>query len=152
MPATQPDFTPQCLNARNAGVDLLALGMDGAAMTGVGRSCAAIGYRPLLAPGAATFTLENTGDPKLRAFGMVSGSRVAPWMAQDTPAARAFHDALARFAPDLIPDGETMLGWTSGKLLEAALDKLSAGALTPRSAASTAKPSAAHGGADLHPR
>jgi branched-chain amino acid transport system substrate-binding protein len=122
---TQPDFTAQCLNARKAGVDLLGLAMDGAAMTRLARSCAAIGYRPLLGTGAVTFSLRNTEDPNLRAFGMVVGSPVAPWMALDTPAARAFHETLARYAPDLHPDGEAMLGWTSGKLLEAAVDRLS---------------------------
>jgi branched-chain amino acid transport system substrate-binding protein len=100
--------------------------MDGAAMTRVARSCAAIGYRPLLAAGSLSFSLQNTEDPNLRAFGMVVGSPVAPWMAQDTPATRAFHEALTRYDPSLSPDGETMLAWTSGKLLEDAVDKLSA--------------------------
>jgi branched-chain amino acid transport system substrate-binding protein len=122
---TQPDFTAQCLNARNAGVDLLGLGMDGAAQARVARSCAAVGYRPLLAAGAATFTLKQTEDPNMRGLGMVSGGPVAPWMVQDTPAARVLHETLSRLAPDLVPDGEAVLGWTSGKLLEAAVARLS---------------------------
>jgi branched-chain amino acid transport system substrate-binding protein len=120
----QPDFTAQCLNARNAGVDLLGLGMDGAAQTRVARSCASIGYRPLLATGAGSFSLKNTEDPNLRAFGMVVGSPVAPWMATDTPAAHTFHATMTALAPNLAPDGEVMLGWTSGKLLEAVVERL----------------------------
>lgn len=122
---TQPDFTAQCLNARNAGVDLLGLALDGSAIARLGRSCAAIGYRPLLAGGALEFNLKQLEDPNIRAFGMVSGSPVAPWMALDTPAAQAFHVALRRYAPDVMADGVTMLAWTSGKLLEAAVEKLS---------------------------
>jgi branched-chain amino acid transport system substrate-binding protein len=123
---TQPDFTAQCLNARNAGVDLLGLAMDGSSMTRLARSCAAIGYRPLLAVGAATFSLQNTQDPNLRAFGMVSESPVAPWMVQDTPAAQVFHAAMTQYAPAAQPDGEAVLAWTSGKLLEAAVAKVPA--------------------------
>jgi branched-chain amino acid transport system substrate-binding protein len=106
---TQPDHTAQCLNARNAGVDLFALALDGASMTRLARSCASIGYRPLIGVSAATFSLKNAQDPDLRSFGMVSESPVAPWMAQDTPATRAFHAAMARYAPDVQPDGEAVL-------------------------------------------
>jgi hypothetical protein len=35
--------------------------------------------------------------------------------------------AVKDLAPDLVPDGEAMLGWTAGKLLEAAVDQLSTG-------------------------
>jgi hypothetical protein len=98
--------------------------MDGAAQGRVARSCASVGYHPLLAAGSATFTLKQTEDPNLRTLGMVSGGPVAPWMAQDTPAARELHETLARLAPALEPDGEAVLGWTSGKLLEATVARL----------------------------
>jgi branched-chain amino acid transport system substrate-binding protein len=121
---TQSDFTAQCLNARNAGVDLLILGMDGASMVRMAHSCAAIGYRPLLLTGAATYTLENTKDPNLRAFGMISESPVAPWVVDDSPQMRAFHAAMNRYAPDLPPDGECVIAWSSGVLLEDAVSRL----------------------------
>lgn len=123
---TQPDFTASCLNARKAGVETLILGMDGSSMTRLARSCATVGYRPLLLTGAATFTLKTTEDPNLRRFGMVTISPVAPWMATDTPGLRAFHRALDAYAPDLAPDGSAVIGWSSGKLLEAAVARLTA--------------------------
>jgi branched-chain amino acid transport system substrate-binding protein len=122
---TQTDFTAQCLNARNAGVDLLGLAMDGSSMTRVARSCAAINYRPLLAVGAPTFSLRDSEDPNLRAFGMVCESPVAPWMTTDTPALRAFHAAMARYAPNVKPDGESVLAWSAGILLEHTIATLS---------------------------
>jgi branched-chain amino acid transport system substrate-binding protein len=132
---TQPDFTAQCVNARDAGVDLLGLGMDGASMTRVGRSCAAIGYRPLLAVGAAALSLANAADPNLRAFGAIAVTPVAPWFTTDNPGVRAFHDALRRYAPDIDPDGAAILAWSAGKLLEAAINGLTpteqSGTLTP---------------------
>jgi branched-chain amino acid transport system substrate-binding protein len=123
---TQTDYTAQCLNARNAGVELLIMGMDGASMTRLARSCDAIHYRPLLLTGAGTFSLKNTEDPTLRLLGMVTGSPVAPWVADDVPGLREFHAAMTRYAPDLAPDGEAVIGWSSGKLLEAAVAHLSA--------------------------
>jgi branched-chain amino acid transport system substrate-binding protein len=75
---TQPDYTAQCLNARNAGVDLLGLGLDGASMTRLARSCEAIGYRPLLAGSAATMSPANAQDPGLRSFGLGQRERRRP--------------------------------------------------------------------------
>jgi len=123
---TQPDFTAQCLNAKNAGVDVLGLAIDGASMTRVARSCAAVGYRPLLAVGAGTFNLETTKDENLRRFGMLSVSSVAPWTAQDRPGLQDLHRAIDRLNPQLAPDGEVVLAWAAGRLLEAAI-----AALTP---------------------
>jgi hypothetical protein len=57
---------------------------------------------------------------------MVSESPVAPWMVQDTPAAQVFHAAMTQYAPAAQPDGEAVLAWTSGKLLEAAVAKVPA--------------------------
>lgn len=132
---TQPDFTAQCLNAKNAGADLLGLGMDGAAMTRVARSCTAVGYRPLLAIGGGGLSAANAADPTLRALGAMSVSAVAPWMSGDTPGLIAYHHAMTTYAPQLTPDGQTMNSWTSGKLLEAAIADLpsqqQAGNLTP---------------------
>jgi branched-chain amino acid transport system substrate-binding protein len=44
----------------------------------------------------------------------------------DTPGAIAFHNALKQFLPSFTPDGNTMAGWASGKLFEAALAKVAA--------------------------
>jgi branched-chain amino acid transport system substrate-binding protein len=133
---TQPDYTAECLNAKQAGVDLLLLGMDGGSMARLTRSCVAVDFRPLLLTGAATFSLKNTEDSILRSFRMLTASPVAPWTADDTPGLQAFHRAMQRYRSDLPPDGETVIGWSSGILLEAALNHLStaerAETLTPR--------------------
>lgn len=118
---TQTDFTAQCQNAKNAGADQLVLGMDGSAMTRVARSCAAIGYRPLLSGIGGTISSAQAADPNLRAYGLAVASGVAPWTETDTPGLKAFHAALTRYAPSLAPDGPAIQAWTSGKLLEAAL-------------------------------
>lgn len=122
----QVDYTAQCLNAKNAGVDALILAIDGSAMTRVARSCDSVGFRPLLAAVSGTFSAQNTEDRNLRAFGMLSATGVAPWTATDSPGPRLFHDTIQRYTPSLKPDGMGAVGWTSGLLLQAAVEKLSA--------------------------
>lgn len=118
---TQTDYTAQCLNAQKAGVDLLGLGLDGASMTRVVRSCASIGYRPLLT--TASFAIGNaqSKDEGLRSFGVVTVSGVAPWFAKDRPGLTDYRRAMARWAPNLVADGSSIGAWTSAKLFEAAL-------------------------------
>jgi branched-chain amino acid transport system substrate-binding protein len=118
---TQPDFTAQCQNAKNAGVDQLVLGMDGSSMIRVARSCAALGYRPLLTGVGQSISLGQSTDANLRSFGLAVASGVAPWTEDDTPGVKAYRAAPARYAPSLQPDGSSISGWTAGKLMEAAI-------------------------------
>ncbi len=127
---TQTDFTAQCQNAKKAGADLLALGVDGSAMARVARSCAALGYRPLLGGIAGVISPAQAEDANLRAFGLVGSTGTAPWTENDTPGLRAYRTALAAYAPGLPPDGVSAGTWTAAALLEAAVAKLGAKART----------------------
>jgi branched-chain amino acid transport system substrate-binding protein len=120
----QPDYTAQCLNARDAKVDLLTLALDGASITRVVRSCAAVGYRPLIGTGGGLLTPSAAADPTLRAFGAVTVSAEAPWTLSDTPGLREYHRALARWLPDQPADGASVMAWASAKLFEAAVAHL----------------------------
>jgi branched-chain amino acid transport system substrate-binding protein len=132
---TQPDYTAQCLNARNAGVDQLALGVDGASIGRVARSCDAVGYRPLLSTVAGLLSPAQAADPLLRSFGIATATGEVPWMLEDTPGLREYHRVLARWAPNTPPDGASIIAFTSAKLFEAALanvaDDVSRGPITP---------------------
>jgi branched-chain amino acid transport system substrate-binding protein len=118
---TQPDYTAQCLNARNAGVDQLALGVDGASIGRVARSCEAIGYRPLFSTVAALLNPAQAGDPLVRSFGIATDTGEAPWTLDDTPGLREYHRVLARWAPGTPPDGASIIAFTAAKLFEAAI-------------------------------
>ncbi|HEX3613447.1 MAG TPA: ABC transporter substrate-binding protein [Sporichthyaceae bacterium] len=126
----QPDYTAQCLNARDAKVDLFTLALDGASVGRVIRSCQAIGYRPLLGTGGGLLTPAQATDPTLRAFGAVSVSAEAPWILNDTPGLREYHQALARWLPNQVADGTSVMAWASAKLLEAAVTHLPVAART----------------------
>lgn len=132
---TQTDYTAECLNARKAGVDQFMMGLDGASIARVARSCEAIGYRPLLSTSAALFSPAQAQDPLVRAFGVATVTPDAPWMLDDTPGLQEYHRVLARWAPQTQPDGASVIAFTSAKLLEAALANVAAeaarGAITP---------------------
>jgi branched-chain amino acid transport system substrate-binding protein len=121
---SQPEYTAQCLNARDAKVDLLGLALDGASIGRVARSCAAIGYHPVIATSAALFGPGQANDPTIRSFGVATITTEAPWFLDDQPGLRTFNQAMARFAPDVQPTSASLLGWASGQLLRAAVDKI----------------------------
>jgi branched-chain amino acid transport system substrate-binding protein len=118
---TQTDYTAACLNARKAGVDQFALGLDGASIGRVARSCEAIGYRPLLSTLASLFSPAHAADPLVRSFGVATTTGTAAWFLDDTPGLRDFHRVLARWAPQTPPDGAAVIAFTAAKLFEAAI-------------------------------
>jgi branched-chain amino acid transport system substrate-binding protein len=120
----QTDYTAQCLNARKAGADQLMLAMDGASMIRVARSCAAVGYRPLLSAVATQLSPAQAADETLRSLGLATATPTAPWLHTDSPALRRYHAVLARYAPDIPPDAESMGAWAAAQLLQAAVDEL----------------------------
>ncbi|HEX3827843.1 MAG TPA: ABC transporter substrate-binding protein [Sporichthyaceae bacterium] len=133
---TQTDYTAQCLNARDAGVDQLALGMDGASIGRVARSCEAVGYRPLFSTVAGLLSPAQAADALIRSFGIVTATGEAPWILDDTPGLRDYHRVLARWASNTAPDGASIIAFTAAKLFEAAIVEVTAeatqGPITPQ--------------------
>jgi branched-chain amino acid transport system substrate-binding protein len=121
---TQTDFTAQCQNAKNAGVQALGLAMDGSAMGRVARSCAAIGYHPQFGASGLTISPAQAEDPILRGNTMATASVNAPWMLNDTPGLQEYNRAMKTYAPNLAPDAVSIAAWSSGKLFEAAIAAL----------------------------
>jgi branched-chain amino acid transport system substrate-binding protein len=120
----QTDYLAQCQNAKKAGAQALVLGMDGAAIGRLARSCATIGYHPVMASSGGVIGVQQAADPLIRQDRFVVSSPNEPWLLTDSPAQRIFHDALARYAPTAVPDANAMSAWASGQLLVAAIARL----------------------------
>ncbi len=127
---TQTDFTAQCQNAKNAGAEQIALGMDGSAMIRLARSCASLGYKPLFSGVGGTISPGQATDTLLRSFNLATATSVAPWMLSDTPGLKMYQAAMKRYAPSLAPDGASISVWTSAALLEKAVELGGDGELT----------------------
>jgi branched-chain amino acid transport system substrate-binding protein len=114
----QPDFTAECLGAKNAGAQVLIMAMDSNSVGRVASSCARADFHPVLS-WASTVTLDrHKDDPNLD--GAVIPVPLEPWFLTDKPAVAAFVDALRRYAPGVLPSGSSENGWAAGKLFEKA--------------------------------
>ncbi|MGQ0847362.1 MAG: ABC transporter substrate-binding protein [Sporichthyaceae bacterium] len=125
---TQTDFTAQCQNAKNAGAQALLLGVDGSSIGRVARSCASLGYRPLLIANGLLISATQAADPGIRANQLLTTTANAPWLKTDTPGQREFAAAMGRYAPTAGLDAAAMVAWSAGKLFEAAIARLGAAA------------------------
>ncbi|MDQ1498065.1 MAG: branched-chain amino acid transport system substrate-binding protein, partial [Actinomycetota bacterium] len=124
----QPDFTSQCLQARNAGANLVMFATDPGSIVRFATSCERQNYQPLYAPCGTCVgpTIATT-----RALdGAVVSHTAFPWTASDTPARQEFQDAMRRYggSEDVLPYHS--FGWTAAKLFEHAV-KLSSNPTTP---------------------
>src|SRR5581483_3262736 len=112
----QPDFTAECLAARNAGVQVVFFGFDDKSAGRVANSCARQSFRPAYVHTFQAARPAMLDNPNLD--GMLVGSLTFPWPDSDSPARRAAHDAFRRFLPNAELLGTHMVGWVAGKLFE----------------------------------
>ncbi|GAA0622560.1 hypothetical protein GCM10009547_26880 [Sporichthya brevicatena] len=122
---TAPDYTAECQAMKSAGVEVLFMAMEGASDSRAARSCRALGYEPAVAVGAISVSEAVSSDPNLRAMGLYLGTGNAPFTASDSAGVRAFRAAYDTYAPGSSIDQNTIYGWAAGKLLEAAIAKVS---------------------------
>lgn len=118
----QPDFTGECLAARGAEVELLAVIFDANSVKRVARSCAAQGFKPTYVIGNG---ISDGGTARMPEFeGAVGATGSFPFVVNSTPGTKEFHDAYRRFAPNEELAQASSLGWTAAKLFERAAAKL----------------------------
>lgn len=115
---TQPDYTAECLSARNAGAQTIWLALDASSISRVARSCASQGYKVLYTTESKAIANALTKDPNIEE--MVFGAGAFPFTANDFPAAQEFQAAVKKYAPDLALSGIHSMVWSAGKLFEAA--------------------------------
>ena len=127
----QPDFTAECLNARNAGAQIISIGMDANAIRTIAQACLRQAYKPVFGWTAGSTVAGHASDPNLE--GSQIASFVQGWPARNTPGTREFQAAMAKYAPGLAVAGGHMLGWVSAKVFEIGTKNLPDTA-TPRAA------------------
>lgn len=114
----QPDFTAECLGARNAGVELFATVVD---VTGVSRfstSCGRQNFKPTYLFIQTVVDDREKNDPNLQgAYGAVA---TFPWPANDSPGTTEYHATMRRFAPSVTPAASSTQLWTAAKIFERA--------------------------------
>jgi branched-chain amino acid transport system substrate-binding protein len=114
---TQADFTAECLNARNAGVEVLAVIADQNTLYRTARNCASQNFRPIfISPSPSDADAEKSDLP-----GLIGATHVFPFTGvAGNAASDEYLAALKRYAPDQPRAQYTAAGWLSGKVFEKA--------------------------------
>jgi branched-chain amino acid transport system substrate-binding protein len=121
---TQPSFTAQCLDAKNAGANFMLVSADGASIERVAQNCEAQGITIELAEAAVAVNTSQASDTQVN--GLVSALEDFPWFQDNTPATEAFHQAFQTYLPSFAPNENAAEAWTSVQLLQMAGAKLPA--------------------------
>jgi branched-chain amino acid transport system substrate-binding protein len=119
---TQPDFTAECLAARNAGAQVVMAGLDTASISRLAASCARQGYKPIYATLSALIADRMKSDPNLD--GMIGSSNVFPYFQSGTPASDEFQQTMRAYGSHVEPGAAPATGWVSAKLFERAAARL----------------------------
>ncbi|HVW32365.1 MAG TPA: ABC transporter substrate-binding protein, partial [Acidimicrobiia bacterium] len=114
----QPDFTAECLSARNAGAQTFLVFLDSNSITRLAAACARQGYRPTFATASGLVQDRFKNDPNLA--GLVAGTNVFPSFQSGTPATDEYQQAMQLFAGGRAMGEGPPLGWAAGKLLQRA--------------------------------
>jgi branched-chain amino acid transport system substrate-binding protein len=122
----QPDYTAECLAARNAGAEVMALAFDPNSFPRIARSCSSVGYRPLF----SLVSDVTNGTPQIEAMdGALIGNPVRSWTDLAHPGVAEMTRAAKAYAPKGLEsiDNSFAIEWVSAKLFErAARGRLSA--------------------------
>ena len=121
---TQPDFTAECIQARNARAELILPITDNTAPIRIAQSCNRQSYRPIFELGSASDAQADV--PELQ--GAVVPSGAFPWfLRQGSPGVVEYAQAFKKYAPHRLTDGtiDQASAWVSAKILEAAAARVS---------------------------
>jgi branched-chain amino acid transport system substrate-binding protein len=118
----QPDYTAECLAARNAGADVAMIGIDTNSFSRIAVSCARQAYRPLYASLGSIVDDRFKDDPNFD--GLVAAHPVFPYFQSGTPATDEFQRAMRAYGGGAPHTSAATTGWVAAKLLEKAAANL----------------------------
>jgi branched-chain amino acid transport system substrate-binding protein len=119
----QPDYTAECLAARNAGAEVFGLAMDGNAIGRIGSACARVGFHPIYFIHHGALLVEHAADPNLD--GILSTLGLRAWFDNGNAVVARYQKALATYAPGQKPKDSSFMGWAAAELFQAAVNRTS---------------------------
>lgn len=132
--ATAPNYTAQCVAAKQAGVKALFIGDAFSIVARVAADCTAQGYNPIYVTEGSGYTSQALTAPGLKDH-LWSSFPILPYYSTE-PAVTAMNAALDKYAPGLRQQTSTWSefaaqAWTGGLLLAQALKNAGVTASTP---------------------
>ncbi len=120
----QPDYTAECIQARNAGVQILQIALDGNGVSRVAASCARQNFKVAINVFGAIAFDKMKNNPDLDGLNVNGNS--FPYFLCDDPRTKEYCDSYQRFGPAKIYGIGNTNGWMAGKALERAARGLQA--------------------------
>ena len=114
----QPDFTAECLAARNAGTQTFLVIMDANSLGRVAAACARQGFHPTYVNVAGNMAEDLAKNPDFE--GLLGNSTVAPFFQTGTAGTDEFQRAIQAYGQHSLMGVGLITGWVAGKLLERA--------------------------------
>jgi branched-chain amino acid transport system substrate-binding protein len=102
----QPDYTAECLGARNAGAQVIA------------SSCARVDFHPIYFIHHSALLVDHAKDPNLDGIIVPLASR--GWFDAANPVVAAYQKALASYAPGAEAKDPSFAGWVAAQVFQAA--------------------------------
>jgi branched-chain amino acid transport system substrate-binding protein len=130
---TAPDYTSNCIQARNQGVEALITSLDAQTNHRLAASCAKVGVKVPLASASLQGSYDYADDPNME--GTVIGMNTRPWFSSEIPSIATYLSALKTYArgKDAIPGPGSINGWTDAKAFEHAAKGIAPNAVpTPK--------------------
>ncbi len=123
VPATAPNYDAQCTAAKNAGATAIVVALGSSTLGPLAQSCQSIGYHPTIVAQTTSLTPQQ---PSVSALdGMIGIVATFPWVAKDTPAAKAFQKAIkAAHVPSSEKGAALALGYVSGVEFQTAVESI----------------------------
>ncbi|MGP3950025.1 ABC transporter substrate-binding protein [Streptomyces sp. 7N604] len=115
---TQPDYTAECIQARNAGVELMMVTGDPNTVARVASSCRRQNFNPQFLQPSATMAADSAGKPGLT--NVLASMAVFPFAGASTPAIREFDAAWNKYGGGKAAGPAAAQGWASAKVFEKA--------------------------------
>ncbi|WP_317496270.1 ABC transporter substrate-binding protein [Haloechinothrix sp. LS1_15] len=117
---TQPDYTAECMQARNAGVELLMVTGDPGTVARVAASCQRQDYDPQFLQISSTVAADTVTEPGLG--DVLVGMPVFPFAGLDTAAFEEFDTAWNRYGGEAAAGPAAALGWSAAAVFGAAAE------------------------------
>jgi branched-chain amino acid transport system substrate-binding protein len=118
---TAPNYTAECLQLIDAGVDYVQLSMAPAAGEKIAADCRRQGYEGWFGATAGSVVASNFTDPELRLAGALNGF---PWFADAEPV-QAFRDAMDAAGVEEYQDPTSTATWAALELFRTAMAEAS---------------------------
>jgi branched-chain amino acid transport system substrate-binding protein len=114
----QPDYTAECLGARNAGAQVFAMAMDGNAIGRIASACSRVDFHPIYFIHHSALLVDHAKDPNLDGILVPLPSR--SWFDTANPVVAAYQKALAAYSPGAEAKDPSFAGWVSAQQFQAA--------------------------------